>query len=345
VFEFVVSANSGSQFRRGLTMAGPDQDQETGLPSDADLARAAQAGDAASIGALLARHRARLLGVALTMLREPADAEDAVQESAVIALTRIGDLRDPSAVGPWLRAIVRNCCLMRLRAHPPLPTGDIEAMARPDASLDPARILEQHITSDWVLHAVEELSPPLRVVTLLRYFAGMTSSHDISTLCTIPAGTVRRRLAQARAKLAQSLLASASSVYPDVRGYATERHQEAEWTVDSLNRGEFGAVLRENWKPTVDSAIGNVAAMHGFAPLLQCANTDFESGVRQRLTDVIPSKDILIYRTDLISPPDDPDHCPPGATWLLSLDEGRVSRFRLFHAPRPAARLTARAAG
>jgi RNA polymerase sigma-70 factor (ECF subfamily) len=234
---------------------------------------------------------------------------------------------------------------MRLRARPPLPAGDIEAIARPDVSLDPARILEQHATSDWVWHAVEELSPPLRVVTLLRYFAGMTSSRDIGTLCTIPAGTVRRRLAQARAKLAQSLLASASAVYPDVRGYAAERRQEAEWTVDSLNRGEFGAVLRDNWKPTVDSTLGNAGTMHGREPLLACANVDFESGVRQRLTDVVASRDILIYRTDLISPPDDPEHCPPGATWLLSLDAGRVGRFRLFHAPRPAARLTTRAAG
>lgn len=326
-------------------MARLEQDQETGLPSDADLARAAQAGDAASVGALLSRHQARLLAVALTMLREPADAEDAVQESAVIALTRIGDLRDPAAVGPWLRAIVRSCCLMRLRARPPLPADDIEAIARPDASLDPARILEQHATSDWVWHAVEELSPPLRVVTLLRYFAGMTSSRDIGTLCAIPPGTVRRRLTQARAKLAESLLASASAVYPDVREYAAGRRQEAAWTVDSLNRGEFGTVLRENWKPTVDSAIGDAGPMHGFAPLLAGANSDFESGVRQRLTDVVASRNILIYRTDLISPPDDPDHCPPGATWLLSLDAGRVGRFQLFHAPRSAARLTERAAG
>lgn len=345
MFESVVSANSGSRFRRGLTVAGRDDGHEAGLPSDADLARAAQAGDAASVGALLSRHQARLLGVALTMLREPADAEDAVQESAVIALIRIGDLRDPAAVGPWLRAIVRSCCLMRLRARPPLPAGDIEAIARPDASLDPARILEQHATSDWVWHAVEELSPPLRVVTLLRYFAGMTSSRDIGTLCAIPPGTVRRRLAQARAKLAENLLASASAVYPDVRGYAAERRQEAAWTVDSLNRGEFGTVLRENWTPTVDSTIGDAGTMHGFTPLLAGANADFESGVRQRLTDVVASRDILIYRTDLISPPDDPDHCPPGATWLLSLDAGRVGRFQLFHAPRPAARLTERAAG
>ncbi len=104
-------------------------------------------------------------------------------------------------------------------------------------------------------------------------------------------------------------------------------------------------MLRENWTPTVDSTLGSAGTMHGFAPLLACANVDFESGVRQRLTDVVASRDILIYRTDLISPPDDPEHCPPGATWLLSLDGGRVDRFRLFHAPRPAARLTTRAAG
>lgn len=308
---------------------------------DADLARAAQAGDAASLGALLSRHRPQLLALALHMLRHYADAEDAVQEAAVIALTRIGDLRDPSAVGGWLRTIVRNCCLMRLRLTTPLPTGDIEAMMPSDASLDPERVLEQQTTSDWVWHAIEELSPALRTVTLLRYFAGVTSSLDIAAICGIPAGTVRSRLAQARAKLAENLLASASSAHADVAEYTAARRREAEWTVDALNRGEIGVALRETWQPTVETISASWGILRGFSPLIQGARCDLEAGVRERLTDVVASRDILIYQVDLISPPENPEHCPPAATWLMSLDEGRVSRFRLFHAPRPAARSAA----
>jgi RNA polymerase sigma-70 factor (ECF subfamily) len=332
-------ANSEIKLRRGLSVVGGGH--EADLAVDADLARAAQSGDAASLGALLSRHRARMLALALHMLRQPADAEDAVQEAAVIALTRIGDLRDPAAVGGWLRTVVRNCCLMRLRVLTPLPTDDIEAMVPSDASLDPERILEQQANSDWVWHAIEELSPPLRTVTLLRYFAGVTSSQDIGTLCGIPAGTVRSRLAQARSKLAENLLASATLAHADVAEYTATRRQEAEWMIDSLNRGEVGVALQESWKPTVETISARAGVMHGFSPLIQGANCDLEAGVRERLTDVVASRDILIYQIDLISPPDDPDHCPPAATWLLSLDGGRVSRFRLFHALRPEAQLAA----
>jgi RNA polymerase sigma-70 factor (ECF subfamily) len=332
-------ANSEIKLRRGLSVVGGEQ--EADLAVDADLARAAQSGDPASLGALLSRHRARMLALALHMLRQPADAEDAVQEAAVIALTRIGDLRDPAAVGGWLRTIVRNCCLMRLRVFTPFPSDDVEAMVPSDASLDPERILEQQANSDWVWHAIEELSTPLRTVTLLRYFAGVTSSQDIGTLCGIPAGTVRSRLAQAKAKLAETLLASAPLAHADVAEYTATRRREAEWTIDSLNRGELGVALHESWKPTVKTVFAPAVTMHGFSPLIQSANCDLEAGVRERLTDVVASRDILIYQTDLISPPDDPEHCPPAATWLLSLDEGRVSRFRLFHAHRPEAQLAA----
>jgi RNA polymerase sigma-70 factor (ECF subfamily) len=40
---------------------------------------------------------------------------------------------------------------------------------------------------------------------------------------------------------------------------------------------------------------------------------------------------------ELINPPDDPDHCPPGVAWIMSLDGGRFDRVSLHHASRPEA--------
>jgi hypothetical protein len=59
-------------------------------PSDGELARAAQAGDVASLGALLERYRAPLHAAALRIVGH-GSAEDAVQETFVIALRRIGE--------------------------------------------------------------------------------------------------------------------------------------------------------------------------------------------------------------------------------------------------------------
>src|SRR6266508_4410420 len=87
-------------------------------PSDGELVRAAQAGDVAGLGELLERYRAPLHASALRLLGH-GRAEDAVQETFVIALRRIGDVRDPDAVGGWLHAVLRNVCLMTLRRDAP----------------------------------------------------------------------------------------------------------------------------------------------------------------------------------------------------------------------------------
>jgi sigma-70-like protein len=79
-----------------------------GAPSDAGLARAAQQGDAASLGALLDRYRASLYACGLACLRRPEDAADAVQETFLLALTRLSQVRDPEAVGGWLHAVMRS---------------------------------------------------------------------------------------------------------------------------------------------------------------------------------------------------------------------------------------------
>ncbi|HYZ80193.1 MAG TPA: sigma factor [Solirubrobacteraceae bacterium] len=82
---------------------------------DAALVRIAQTGDPIGLGVLLERHRARLHAVALAMLGHGPDAEDAVQETFVIALQRIGELREPAAAGAWLTTVQTNVCRARRR--------------------------------------------------------------------------------------------------------------------------------------------------------------------------------------------------------------------------------------
>ncbi|MER6223080.1 sigma factor [Streptomyces sp900105755] len=69
----------------------------TARGEDAVLTRAAQAGEVAALGLLLERHRAGMRAVALSLLGTGPDAEDVVQDAALTALRRIGDVRDPGA--------------------------------------------------------------------------------------------------------------------------------------------------------------------------------------------------------------------------------------------------------
>jgi RNA polymerase sigma-70 factor (ECF subfamily) len=167
--------------------------------SDEELVRDARTGDATSLGTLLARHYAGMFAVALAMLRDPADAEDAVQDAMLTALRRLAeDLRDPASAGPWLRAVVRNECRMRLRSPGPVPAERLDDLPSADWIADADRTLDRVATRDWVWHAIRRLSPPLQTVVLLRYFTGVRSYQHIASACGIPIGTVRSRLSQAR---------------------------------------------------------------------------------------------------------------------------------------------------
>lgn len=296
--------------------------------SNDDLVRAAQAGDAAALGLLLTRHEAGMRAVALSMLG--ADAEDAVQDAMVTALRRIGEVRDPAAVGAWLRAIVRNNCRTRLRATTPVPmeTAWLDSVS---SEPDPEEVLESSALRDWVWHALDGLSEPDRLVMLLRHFTGVTSYERIAAICGIPVGTVRSRLSHGRRTLAEGLRVSAEAAHADAGKLASAYRRQAEDALGTAMRGDFHRVVGDLWHPDAemrmtDRVIGGPdAAVRGMA-------CDLEAGVRQRLVNVVAGPDVLIWETDLISPPDNPDHCPPGAVWLHKLDKGRVSSMTLLHA-------------
>jgi len=154
------------------------------VPGDAELVAAARSGDAASFGALLERHRAGMRAVALSLLGWGPDAEDVVQDAMLVALQRLGGLRDPAAVGPWLKAITRNAARMRLRsANDETPLGE-QAQDVVSRAPTPQEILDDHALRDWVWSALETLSEPLQVAVLLRYFTQVGSYGQIARRAT-----------------------------------------------------------------------------------------------------------------------------------------------------------------
>lgn len=305
----------------------------SGAPRDFDLVRTAQAGDAGSLGLLLARHRARMYAVALAMLGHSQDAEDAVQEAALIALRRFGDVRDPQAVGPWLRMVVRNVCRAQLRRMSAVPVAEVGvtvAADRSDRPPDPAEVLDQHTLRDWVWNALEDLSPTLRLVTMLRYFTDVTSYEDIAALCDTPIGTVRSRLNQARTKMVGALLGSADRAYDDATVRNRLHRRLAEETLVAARHGQLASALSEWWSPQAD-VTWPTGRHTGIAYLPTAFDRDLSDGVRHELLNVVAGRDVVIWEAALLNPPEDPFHCPPSVVWVHLLEQGRVSRLRLFH--------------
>lgn len=302
-------------------------------PTDADLVVAAQHGDVSAVGLLLTRHEPSMRAVAMGVLGYSSHAEDAVQDAALVALRRVADIRDPHAVVPWLHSVVRNACRMHLRSRVPVPVSDIGAMLPPEVEHDPAALFDQHGMRDWIWCAIEQLSPALRLVTILRYFTGISTYQEISDVCGVPVGTVRSRLSQARSKLHEALLSTADLSHDDTAVLTRSHRSGAGEILDAAHRGTFESALKTHWNPALEISWPQGKHTRGFDYLVEAMDRDLDDGVRHRLTNVIASRDIVIWETDLISPPDDPFHCPPGLAWVQFVREGRVSRIRLFHSP------------
>ena len=289
----------------------------------------------AALGVLLDKYRPAMLAVALGVLGRPSDAEDAVQDAMLTALGRIQDLRDPGAIGPWLKIIVRNCCRMHVRTGLPVPVADPLPAYSVAETADPSALLEHHATRDWVWHAIGQLSEPLRLVTLLRYFTGLMTYEQIGAVCGIPVGTVRSRLSKARSSLARQLRESAAQAHADVRAITAVRRREAEQIL-LPDRREYATALRDAWHPRLQTVWPDGRHTVGVDPVIGLLDRSTGAGVVQRLPTVVASRRIVIWETEILNPPEDPYHCPAGSAWVMWLDAGRVSRLRLFHEPHAA---------
>src|SRR6201999_2974389 len=73
-------------------------------------------------------------GFCRSLLGEPADAADAVQDTFLIAGSKVGDLRDPGRLRPWLYAVARNECHRRRRSGDgPAASDQSTELTRQDA--------------------------------------------------------------------------------------------------------------------------------------------------------------------------------------------------------------------
>src|SRR4051812_42706368 len=131
-----------------------------------ELLTRAQAGDHQAFAALVADARPRALAVALKVLRNPDDAEDAVQDAFFKVWRYLGRFEGRSSFSTWIHRIVMNASLDLLRRQSCRPETHAEAEETGDRpGLEPAhdqtpeRHLEEAQTGALVRSAVATLSP------------------------------------------------------------------------------------------------------------------------------------------------------------------------------------------
>src|SRR5258708_25787545 len=112
-----------------MTMIGAQWYNYRMSKGDSEVVASIVAGDPSGLAAAYDQYAAAIYAYCCTLLHEPADAADAVQDTFVIASSRLAGLRDPERLRPWLYTVARNECLRRPPHRPTM--SPLDEMADP----------------------------------------------------------------------------------------------------------------------------------------------------------------------------------------------------------------------
>jgi RNA polymerase sigma-70 factor, ECF subfamily len=162
---------------------------------------------ASLLASLVDQYAGALYRVAYSVLRNPADAEDAVQEAFLRVLRHLHNLGEVRDHRVWLIRIVWNIVLDRKRRAKTRPeTDDVSELARvlPSTGLSAEETAAASQHHAHVLGCIERLPAKERQVLLLSAFEEL-SSVEIATVLGITESSVRSRLFRARNLMAGML--------------------------------------------------------------------------------------------------------------------------------------------
>lgn len=180
------------------------------------LIDAAQRGELDAFNRLVLQYQELAFNVALRVMGEKAAAADATQEAFISAYRSLRGYRGGS-FRSWLLRIVTNACYDELRRRKRRPAVSLDALVE-DSEEDegsvgstkladnPEAAVQRHELIDAIQDCLNGLQPEFRIVAILVDVQGLDydeAAHSIGK----PLGTVKSRLARARAKLRECLKA------------------------------------------------------------------------------------------------------------------------------------------
>jgi RNA polymerase sigma factor (sigma-70 family) len=263
----------------------------------------------------------RLLNIAFRYCRNSEEAKDLVQDSFVASFFKFNQLRDPALFGAWVKKILVHKCIRKQRKLYDYYEGTAEIEW--EQQLEDAE-------KQTRLHAViANLPEVLRTTLLLRYFSSKQSYNEIAEILSVPVGTVRSRLNEAKAKLAAAWRQPVKTDSVRERNTWNQFYQE---TLSGLHHNaEQRRIFLEHlqWETEVmtpfNKLIGN--GRDFFEGMIA---SDQACGSWLKPTDIISSGDISIIEQAHFNSPEHPDHCPPVCVVIIYRKKEKVERMRIY---------------
>ncbi|MFZ0299670.1 MAG: sigma-70 family RNA polymerase sigma factor [Candidatus Sulfotelmatobacter sp.] len=185
-----------------------------GASDDLDLVHASKDGDVTAFEQLVKRYDRKLLRIAQSITHNREDSQDAVQEAFLKAYQNLSAFREDSKFSTWLFRITVNQSLMKLRKQRATKEasldddfqaeGDLLPREVTDWAPNPEQLYWASELRDILIKCLEELSPLLRTVFVLRDIEGLTIDQTVEVL-NVSETAVKARLWRARMQLRERL--------------------------------------------------------------------------------------------------------------------------------------------
>jgi len=179
------------------------------MDKDVELVTKALADGPEAFGPIVERYRDAVFGVALARLGNFHDAEDVAQTVFVEAYMRLDRFRAPMRLGAWLRRMAINRSIDQIRRRK--QTVEIDTIENDPDHGDVHEALKGNDLRDQVLEAIGRLGRSQRETVTLYYVNGY-SIAEVAAIQESPAGTVKRRLHEARKKLKEDMMSTVEAV-------------------------------------------------------------------------------------------------------------------------------------
>jgi len=292
--------------------------------------RTAQTGEESAWRILYQHYYPKLYAVAIRICGASPEVQDVIQDSFVTAWSKLPQLKEPAHFGSWLKKILeRNCYRL---AHKNRVHQGIDFATLPGSYEMAAGIEQKFDQPRWqklLYKNLSQLHDGVLSALLLRYFSSYSSYVQIAEILSIPTGTVRSRLNEAKTKLIEKW----SKPLHDGRDDESERNEWNNFYFEIFS----GLHYHDNDKKRLFDHLGNDARIFfpggqlkfGYRAFENLVIDDHKHGSWVKPVQVVSSGNISIIESRHFNSVEHPNHCPPGSVIVLSRKKGKADKLNM----------------
>lgn len=295
-----------------------------------EMVRAAHAGEKQGWNMLYRHYYPGLYAIAVQHCDDATIAQDMVQEAFTIAYLKLNQLKDTVAFSGWIKSILLHVCHKYYRRNRKSKWASITASETEKLWHDDLNRQQDLISIRSSLHSsIADLPEVLRTTLLLRYFSAFESYENIAAILSVPVGTVRSRLNQAKLKLSEQ--------WKRPNDVNSKTLQESESWNNFYESTLSGIHHHESCKDRFIKHLRNDVqiitperkSIHDNSYFEKMIYNDIKAGSWLSPLNITTSGNISIVEIKHFNSAEHPDHCPAGSVMVIHRSREKVSTLQL----------------